>query len=131
MAGGFELLIVVDAKGKTVFKVGFDLIPSGEIQTLESDGSLHTLLQTASCGGTNRQIPTTSGTNFLDFQFFGSPKLFRHVRYASNSDQILRRSELTLCAISDQRTTANSILIRSPRRQVRAASAGFRGRVSW
>jgi hypothetical protein len=34
MAGGFELLIVVDAKGKTVFEVGFDLIPSGEIQTI-------------------------------------------------------------------------------------------------
>jgi hypothetical protein len=70
MAGGFELLIVVDAKGKTVFEVGFDLIPSGEIQTLESAGSLHTLLQTASCGGTKRQIPTTSGTSVSDFQIF-------------------------------------------------------------
>jgi hypothetical protein len=70
MAGGFELLIVVDAKGKTVFEVGFDLIPSGEIQTLESAGSSHTLLQTASCGGTKRQIPTTSGTSVSDFQIF-------------------------------------------------------------
>src|ERR1035441_5223764 len=86
MAGGFELLIVVDAKGKTVFKVGIDLIPSGEIQTLESAGSSHTLLQTASGGGTKRQIPTTSGTNFSDFQFFGSPKS-TFVRCYSNSGQ--------------------------------------------
>jgi hypothetical protein len=72
MAGGFELLIVVDAKGTTVFEVGIDLIPSGEIQTLES------------CGGTKRQIPTTSGTTFSDFQFLGSLKHFRHVRFAQS-----------------------------------------------
>ena len=60
MAGGFELLIVVDAKGETVFEVSFDLIPSDKIQTLECAGSAHTLLQTASSGGTKRQIPTTS-----------------------------------------------------------------------
>ena len=84
MAGGFELLIVVDAKGTTVFEVGIDLIPSGEIQTLESTGSSHTLLQTASGGGTKRQIPTTSGTTFSDFQFLGSLKHFRHVRFAQS-----------------------------------------------
>src|ERR1022692_4036205 len=87
MAGGFELLIVVDAKGKTVFKVGIDLIPSGEIQTLESTGSSHTLLQTASGGGTKRQIPTTSGTTFSDFQFFRFAKPVRHVRCYPNSGQ--------------------------------------------
>jgi hypothetical protein len=79
MAGGFELLIVVDAKGKTVFEVGFDLILSGEIQAIECAGSAHTLLQTASCGGTKRQIPTTSGTNFSDFHLFGGLDLTRIV----------------------------------------------------
>jgi hypothetical protein len=93
MAGGFELLIVVDAKGKTVFEVGIDLIPSGEIQTLESAGSLHTLLQTASCGGTNRQIPTTSGTTVSGVHLLGSPKLFRHVRFAPIAAKMLRRGK--------------------------------------
>ena len=71
MAGGFELLIVVDAKGKTVFEVGFDLIPSGEIQTLESAENADISLQTASCGGTKRQIPTTSTSPYdpTDRQF--------------------------------------------------------------
>jgi hypothetical protein len=70
MAGGFELLIVVNAKEKTVFEVGFDLIPNSEIQTIVCAGSAHTLLQAASCGGTKHQIPTTSGTVFSGFQIF-------------------------------------------------------------
>src|SRR5450759_5199139 len=101
MAGGFELLIVVDAKGKTVFEVGIDLIPSGEIQTLESAGSLHTLLQTASCGGTNRQIPTTSGTTFSDFQIFRFAKIRSACPLCPNSCQNVAVPRMTLCAISE------------------------------
>jgi hypothetical protein len=45
------------------------------------------------------------------------------VRYYSNSGQILQRNEMTLSAMSDQRTAANSIPIQSRRQQGRAASA--------
>src|ERR1035437_1408241 len=34
-------------------------------------------------------------------------KAARNVRYASNSDRILRRSETTLCAIRDRRTATS------------------------
>lgn len=40
--------------------IRYDLFASGEIQTLESAGSADITLQTASYGGTKRQIPTTS-----------------------------------------------------------------------
>src|ERR1019366_8704474 len=103
MVGGFELLIVVDAKGKTVFEVGIDLIPSGEIQTLESAGSLHTLLQTASCGGTNRQIPTTSGTavsDFHPFRFARSLEPFGMSAVTPIADKMLQCRECPLCAKS-------------------------------
>src|ERR1017187_199736 len=42
----------------------------------------------------------------------------------SDSDRLLRRSEMTRCAISDRCTAANSIVIRSPRRRRPAGPVG-------
>ena len=43
-----------------------------------------------------------------------------NVRSAHNSDRFWRPSEMTPCAMSDQRTAANGTVIQSPRRRARS-----------
>src|SRR6516164_156027 len=49
-----------------------------------------------------------------------APRPDVHVRFTSNSDRLLRRREMTLCANTDQSAVQQKTPIRSPRRRGRA-----------